>query len=262
MNRPNAAILGSLVVHGLIAVAVGWALMDSAAHPPVPIINAVPVQVVSEVEVLGAAPLNPSEELLTEDSASAPVETAAEPTPPEPTPPPPPTPAPTPRPTPPRPTPPRPQPTPPRPQPTPPRPQPRPPAPQPTPGFNPDANSGPLRPSPNTNRRPPPTGGGATGNAPRTLGRASLQSLAGQIRGNWDLPCELPGGRDAVIPVRLTLDASGRLVGSARATHSNRAIADGVERAIRASVPFQMPAGYEQQEITMSFRTATECANR
>ncbi|RZJ28518.1 MAG: hypothetical protein EON85_08795, partial [Brevundimonas sp.] len=133
---------------------------------------------------------------------------------------------------------------------------------RPTPGFNPDANAGRLNPSPNRDRRPPATGGGATGNAPRTLGQASLQSLIGQIYDNWDVPCDLPGGRDAVIPVRVTLDERGRLVGPARATHSNRAIADGVERAIRATSPFQMPSGYEQQEITFSFRTANMCANR
>lgn len=263
MERPGTAVIASVVVHAGIAGAIAWALMFSEAHPPTPVVNSVAVQVVSEVEVLGAAPLNPSEELITGDVATAPVETTAEPAPPpEPTPPPP-TPSPRPPTTPPRTPPPRTPPQPPRPaqpQPQPPR-TPRPPAPQPQPGFNPDANAGPLRPGPNRNGRPP-TGGGATGDAPRTLGRASLQALAGQIQNNWDIPCDLPGGRDAVIAVRLTLDERGRLVGPARATHSNRGIADGVERAIRASVPFQMPAGYEQQEITMSFRTATMCANR
>lgn len=262
MERPGIAVLGSVVVHVGLAGALAWALFFGRPETPIKVVNAVPVQVISEVEVLGAQPLNPSEELVTEDASTAPVETVPEPSPPEPTPPPP---APTPRPTPtpPRPQPPRPQP--PRPQPPqPPRPQPQPPrqpAPRPQPGLNLDDLAGPPRTSPNTGRRPP-TGGGSTGNAPRTLGRASLQALAAQIQNNWDVPCELPGGRDAVISVRLTLDENGRLVGAARATHSNRAIADGVERAIRASVPFQMPAGYEQQEITMSFRTATMCANR
>lgn len=263
MDRSNAtAIVGSIVVHAGAAGLIAWTLMFGKPPAPLPISNAVPVQVVSEVEVLGAQPLNPSEELITEDVATAPVETTSEPTPPPtPTPPPP---TPSPRPTPPRPTPPRaqPQPTPPRTQPTPPRTQPRPQAPQPQPGFDPDANAGRLNPSPNTNRRRPATGGGATGNAPRTLGRASLQALAGQIENNWDLPCNLPGGRDAIISVRLTLDERGRLVGPARASHPNRAIADGVERAIRQSVPFEMPAGYEQQEITIEFRTANRCANR
>jgi outer membrane biosynthesis protein TonB len=257
-------MVGSVVVHVGIAGAIAWALLFAKSEPAVTVVNAVPVQVISEVEVLGAAPLNPSEELVTEDATTAPVETVPEPSPPEPTPPPP---APAPRPTP---TPPRPQPQPPRPQtprppqPQPPRQQPQPPrqqAPRPQPGLNLDDLAGPPRTSPNPGRRPA-TGGGATGAAPRTLGRASLQALAAQIQDNWDVPCELPGGRDAVISVRLTLDANGRLVGPARATHSNRAIADGVERAIRASVPFQMPAGYEQQEITMSFRTAQMCANR
>lgn len=272
MERPGPALIGSLAIHAGIAGVIAWSLLFAPPPKSVEIRNAVPVQVVSDVEVLGAAPLNPSEELI-EETNTAPMESLPEPTPPEPTPTPP-TPAPTPRPTPPprptpQPTPPRPQPQPPRSQPTPPRAQPtpprqpsRPPAERPQPGFNPDANAGALRPSPNTGRRPPATGGGATGNAPRTLGRASLQALAGQIQNNWDVPCDLPGGRDATIAVRLTLDERGRLVGPARATHSNRAIADGVERAIRASVPFDMPPDYEQMEINMSFRTATMCANR
>lgn len=275
MDRSSgAAIIGSVVVHAGIAGLIALALLTAKPPASPPSDSSVPVQVVSEVEVLGAAPLNPSEDLITEDVATAPVETTAEPTPPppEPTPPPPaPRPTPTPRPTPPRP---QPQPTPqpprtqpPRTQPQPPRnqPQPRPQAPQapqPTPGFNPDANAGRLNPSPNNNRRPPATGGGATGNAPRTLGQASLRSLIGQIGNKWDYPCDLPGGRTAEIPVRFTLDEGGRLVGSPRASHPNRAIADGVERAIRETAPFQMPPGYEQQEITITFRAATGCANR
>lgn len=271
MERPATALVSSVAVHlGIVGIA-AWALLFTDKAPPPTVINSVPVQVVSETEVLGARPLNPSEELITEDANTAPVETTAEPTPPpEPTPPAPaprptPTPAPRPQPTPPRPQP-QPQPartTPPRtqPQPQPPRPPARPPAERPQPGFNPDANAGPLNRSPNSGRQRA-TGGGATGNAPRTLGQSSLRALVGQIYEHWDVPCDLPGGRDATIPVRVTLDERGRLVGPARATHPNRAIADGVERAIGSTAPFQMPPGYEQQEITFTFRTATFCANR
>ena len=91
------------------------------------------------------------------------------------------------------------------------------------------------------------------------MGRASLQALGAQIEQNWDLPCALPGGRDATIRAVVTLDEQGRLVGSARASHPNRAVADGIERAIRATAPFRMPADYSQQELTFSFRTEGRC---
>ena len=41
-----------------------------------------------------------------------------------------------------------------------------------------------------------------------------------------------------------------------------RAAADSVLRAMHAAAPFNMPAGYEQQELAFSFRTASMCGNR
>ncbi|MDQ8030271.1 MAG: hypothetical protein REJ23_16210, partial [Brevundimonas sp.] len=119
MDRPGAALFGSLAIHAGIAGVIAWSLLFAPPPKPVTVSNSVPVQVVSDIEVLGAAPLNPSDELI-EETNTAPVESLPEPTPPEPTPTPP-----TPAPTPPRPTPPRPAPRP-TPQPTPPRPQPTP----------------------------------------------------------------------------------------------------------------------------------------
>lgn len=263
MDRSNAtAIVGSIVVHAGAAGLIAWTLMFGKPPAPLPISNAVPVQVVSEVEVLGAQPLNPSEELITEDVATAPVETTSEPTPPPtPTPPPP---TPSPRPTPPRPTPPRaqPQPTPPRTQPTPPRTQPRPQAPQPQPGFDPDANAGRLNPSPNTNRRRPATGGGATGNAPRTLGRASLQALGAQVRPTFS--CTLQGVQDLEIRVQVRLSESGRVVGRPqllppRGGPSYQPVSDAVVRAIYAAQPFTMPSDYEEQDISFRFPASQYC---
>src|SRR5690606_17512626 len=213
--------------------------------------------------------------------ATAPVESQPEPAPPEPappeptppaprpTPPPPrPAPTPTPRPTPPRPAPapekPRPQPTPPRSEPAPPpkRPSPQP-APQREPGLDLDALAGPPRPSTRPGERPA-TGQQGRGSAPQAVGRASLQALAAQIREHWNVPCDLPGGDNLTIGVRVTLDERGRIVGSPRLTESRsepvwRAASDGVLRAIRAAAPFDMPEGYEQQEIPFSFRTAAMC---
>lgn len=253
MERPGSALAASIAVHAAVILGVlGYGLLGFTREP-MNVETAVPVSIISETIIEAAAADNPSEELVTEDAATAPVgPTPPEPVPPEPVPP---TPRPTPTPvkkaTPPRPTPPRTTP--------PPRPQP----PRPTPprreeSLDLDALAGPPRPGPRPGPRAP-TGQQGQGTAPRAVGRASLQALGAQVIPNWDLPCALPGGRDATIRAVVTLDEQGRLVGSARAAHPNRAVADGIERAIRATAPFRMPAGYSQQELTFSFRTEGLC---
>lgn len=271
MERPGASLVGSILVHAGVAGAIAASVLLGWTRPPTPVINAVPVSIISDTIVIeAAAPDNPAEEAVTEDASTAPVEAQPEPVPPTPTPPPPtPRPQPRPEPTPPRQTPtptPRPntrppekaQPTPPRSQPTPPRQPAQPPRER---GLDLDDLAGPPRSSPNRGTRPP-TGQQGRGSAPQAVGQGDLQALASQIYANWDLPCDLPGGNSAVISARVTLDERGRIVGSVRAQHANRAIADGVERAIRATAPFSMPNGYEQQELRFSFRTEPMCRNR
>lgn len=264
MERPGSALVASILVHAAVILGViGFGLLGHT-RAPLMMEMSVPVSIVSETVIEAAAADNPDEELVTEDAATAPVApTPPEPVPPEPVPPlpapapvkkapPPPLPAPAPvkKATPPPPTPPRTQPTPPRPaQPTPPRRE---------ESLDLDALAGPPRPSSRPGTRAP-TGQQGRGSAPRAVGRASLQALGAQVIPNWDLPCALPGGRDATIRAVVTLDEQGRLVGPARATHPNRAVADGIERAIRATAPFRMPADYSQQELTFSFRTEGLC---
>lgn len=274
MDRPGAALVGSLLVHGLIVGALAVGVLFRPERQPLEATSAVPVSIVSDTMVIEAAAAdNPSEELVTEDAATAPVAAPPEPVPPEPTPPAP-QPRPTPTPAPPRP---RPEPTPPRrpaptpekaqPRPTPPQPRPTPPRPQPNPpreqGLDLDALAGPPRPSTRPGQRPA-TGQQGRGSAPQAVGRASLQALAAQVTPHWNVPCDLPGGDNLTIGVRVTLDENGRVVGSPRLTESRsdpvwRAAADGVLRAIRAAAPFDMPSGYEQQEIPFSFRTSVFC---
>ena len=111
MERPTQSLLASVLVHAAIIGGILGALIVVPAKPlERPVMNAVPVSIVSDVVIEAAAPDNPSDDLVTEDATTAPVATppepVAEPTPPPPTPaPPPPKKAPTPRPTPPRPTP-------------------------------------------------------------------------------------------------------------------------------------------------------------
>lgn len=278
MERPGASLVASVALHaGVIGVALLVGMLE-LKREPVTIPSAVPVSIVSEMTVEAAAADNPSDELVTDDAATAPVETPptpeAEPTPPTPAPPQPqprptpPAPAPTPRPTP-RPAPPKPAPAPtPRPTPAPPRPAPAPPRaqPRPEPSLDLDALAGPARPSTRPGQRAA-TGQQGRGAAPQAIGRASLQALAAQVTPHWVINCDAPGGDDLTIGVRVTLSERGGVVGSPRLTESRsdpvwRAAADGVLRAIRAAAPFDMPADYEQQEIAFSFRTANQCRNR
>jgi outer membrane biosynthesis protein TonB len=259
LNRPGPALLGSVVLH---AAAIGAVMLAMLGHdrPARDFVQAVPVSIVSDTVVIEAAAAdNPSDELVAEDAAAAPVAAPPEPTPAEPTPAPP-RPTPTPSRSAPTPTPPRTQPTPPRPRPQPPRP-----APPREEGLDLSALAA-DRPSTGTGRRPA-TGQQGAGSAPRAVGRASLQALAAQITPHWNVNCDLPGADDLTIGVRVTLDERGRVVGSPSLTRSRsdpawRAASDSMLRAIRAAAPFDMPPDYEQQEIPFSFRTANMCGNR
>lgn len=288
MNRPATSLIASIALHGVAVGAILLASLLGWSRAPMPVITAVPVSIVSDITIEAAAADNPSDELVTEDADTAPVESQPEPTPPEPEPQPVPTP-PAPRPTP-RPTPPTPRPVPtPTPRPVPPRPEP--PKPQPTPATPPrtttppranpparpatpprredsldlDALSGPARNATAPGNRPR-TGQQGAGAAPKAVGRASLQALASQIYENWDVPCQLPGGDNLTIGVRVTLSERGTIVGSPRVTGGGsgdtwRIASEGVQRALRAT-QFRMPADYEQQELTFSFQTANYCRNR
>jgi len=261
VTRPGP-LLGSLVLHGLL---VGVVLFPWPKAERPPVLNAVPVTIVSDEITVAAAPAdNPQPEPVLDDAATAPPPPEPEPEPPTPAPTPPPlrpqprpTPAPTPPPkkteTPPRPTPPRPE---------QPRPQPR----REEPSLDLDALAGPRRPGPNTGTRAP-TGQQGAGVASQAIGRSDLQALARQITPHWVLNCDLPVAAELEIRVYVRLSEQGRVVGVPRLDRPRtdatwRAAADGVLRAIQAAAPFDMPEGYEAQEIPFIFRTATQCAGR
>ncbi|MFE9084195.1 hypothetical protein ACQKKG_07350 [Brevundimonas sp. NPDC003935] len=288
MRRPSPAIVGSLALHaGVVALAlVSWSSKDE----PKPLVNSVPVSIVSDIEIAAAPADNPQPEPSPEDGATAPVETPPEPVPPEPTPTPPP-PAPRPTPVPPRPTPkppekapaprptPTPRPTPPRPAPTPPAParptppapaRPTPPAParpapaKPAPGLDLDALAGPPRPTPNRGR--PATGQQGAGQASQATG-PQLAALGAQVTPNWNLNCDMPGMDDLVIRVTVRLSADGDIIGSPRLqdTRSDptwRAASEAMLRALRATSPFTVPAGFQAQDVPFRFETARQCGGR
>ncbi len=293
MRRPSPAIVGSLALHaGVVALAlVSW----SAKDEPKPLVNSVPVSIVSDIEIAAAPADNPQPEPSPEDGATAPVETPPEPVPPEPKPTPPaptppkptppaprpvptppaprPTPAPTPRPTPPKPTPPTPAPRPTPPRPTSPAPapaRPTPPAParpapaKPAPGLDLDALAGPPRPTPNRGR--PATGQQGSGQASQATG-PQITAIFNQVYPNWILPCDIPGADELRIQVDLTLSADGRITRGPTLVNPQssavyRAAADGALRALRQTAPFDVPAGFPGGQYRPTFNTERACANR
>lgn len=263
MDRPGVSLLVSIAVHVVVVGGIALALLFGPARTALPMPDSVPVSIVSETLTVEAGPADaPTEDAeVASDSATAPPPTAPEPPPPVEVP---------------------------VPSPRPPEkaPAPRPnaqPKRNPPPSQPPPANKGPARPpadelcltciagertnsrQPNNPNRQPPAGQQGRGNAPRAIGRASLQALAAQVTPHWAVNCNQPGADNLTINVRVTLDENGRIVGAPRAIQSSRepvwrAASESVLRAIRAAAPFDMPSGYEQQEIPFEFRTATMCS--
>ncbi|MFJ6024919.1 hypothetical protein ACIQC9_10040 [Brevundimonas sp. NPDC092305] len=275
MERPTPSLIGSVLVHGGVVAAVVGAMLVAPPKPPErPMVNAVPVSIVSDVVIEAAAPDNPSEELVTEDASTAPVAAPPEPVPePAPTPPtpapPPPKKAPALRPTPPRPTPPRtPTPTPPKAQPTPPRPTPpraQPPQRPREDSLDLDALAGPPRAATRPGTRPA-TGQQGRGSAPQATG-PQITAIFNQVYPNWILPCDIPGARDLRIQMDVTLDERGRIIDGPdligpRSDSVYRAAADAAVRAIRQTAPFDVPAGFPGGAFRPTFVTERACRNR
>ncbi|URI14946.1 hypothetical protein [Brevundimonas albigilva] len=277
MRRPSPAILGSIALHaGVVALAfVSWPRERDA---PKPLVNSVPVSIVSDVQIAAAPADNPQPEPSPDDAATAPISAPEEPTPPapDPTPPPPapssqPRPAPRPTPSPPRPTPPRPTPPQPRPpekaRPTPPRPDPTPPRPAPRreePSLDLDALAGPTRPT--NNRGRPATGQQGAGQASQATG-PQVTAIFNQVYPNWNLPCDIPGADQLRIQVDLTLSADGRITRgptlvSPQSSAVYRAAADGALRALRQTAPFDVPEGFPGGAYRPTFNTERACRNR
>lgn len=257
MANGGPSFLGSLLLHaGVIGLAlIAW---PKEADAPREMMGSVPVSIVSDTTVLAAAPDNPADELVTEDGSSSP-ELPAETVPePEPTP-----------------TPPleRPQPptksatreAPERPRTPPQRPPQRPTPPREEPGLNLGELSD--RPQRGNTRGRPSTGDSGAGQAPRAMGRADLQSIAGQITPHWNPPCHLPGIEEVSLSVEVRMSEDGRLVGSPRLRNARsgatwRAASDSILRAITIPPRYRMPAGYEEQSFIITFPLDQACRNR
>lgn len=248
MKAPGPGTIASVVLHA----GLGALLFFSGPDKPLPSppSEGIRVSVISDVQVLAAAPDNPSEELIVDDGASAPPEPVEAPPVPEPTPTPPPAPRPAEKkaPTTPR--------TPPQRQPQPPRPPERQ---REEPSLDLDAMA---KRRDGDRRRRPPTGDAGQGQAPRALGRADISALGRQVSVNCT-PGVMQAG-SIVVQVNVRLSTSGRLVGEPRLVNPSsnpayRAMADSVLRGIRAAVPFDLPEGYEEQSFNFAFNSATAC---
>ena len=126
------------------------------------------------------------------------------------------------------------------------------------------ALAGPPRNTNNPGR--PATGQTGAGTASRATG-PQLAALGAQVTPNWNLNCDLPGMDALVIRVTVRLTADGHIVGSPqlqepRSDPTWRAASDAMLRALRATAPFNVPAGFQSQEVPFRFETARQCANR
>ena len=266
------AVAGAVGLH--VAVA-GLLLLSGLKKPKEiqPLVNSVPVSIVSDQVIEAAAPDNPQETPSQEDGATAPPPEVIAPTPPAPTPAPP-APAPTPRPaekaTPRPPTPRPPAPTPPtKAQPTPPRPNPAPPRPAPRreePSLDLDALAGPPRPNPNRGR--PAPGQQGRGTAPQATG-PQVTAIFNQVYSHWNvfIACNMPGGDQLRIQVDVSLSASGRITAgptlvNPRADPVYRAAAEEAVRALRATAPFDVPDGFQGGAFRPTFNTERACRDR
>lgn len=243
MARPSPAIIGSIALHAGVGALLLF-MMTRPQEPPRAVVASIPVSIISDTITVEAAPgENPTDEVVPE------TETAP---PPPPTPE---TPPPTPRPT-----------TTPTPRPPVTRPPQRPPVTQPReePTLNTeDLLSGKRRRADRDNRRTaPPSGDRGQGSAPRAIGQGDLRALGAQVRPIWN--CDLPGAEAVVVRVFVRLDEGGRIVGSPRLDRPRsdaayRAISDSVLRGFRAAAPFDMPAGYQEQELSFVFPASQYC---
>jgi hypothetical protein len=91
--------------------------------------------------------------------------------------------------------------------------------------------------------------------------------LAGQVNPHWNLNCDLPGMDAMTIRVTVRLTSDGQIVGSPRLEQPRndatwRAASDAMLRALRAAAPFDVPAGFQAQEVPFRFETARKCGSR
>lgn len=262
-NQLSPALVGSVVLHGAVAVAILVGLPDKPGKP-VTIGEGVPVTIVTE----GPTNVRPAVEDVVDQTAQA-EELTPEATPEPPAPVPAPTPQPSPA-------------APPKPAPTP-TPNAKKPLPSPkadndffaslektlakTPQAKgkPVANAakGPTRAETATEARP---GAGAM----TALQAAAIAGMKDEIQRRWNPNCEVEGGGAVQVRVSFKLQSSGRISGQVTAAEAERSgdpvVRAAAERAIRAvyqSAPFEgLPPDYYGPSLNLNFKARDACAAR
>ena len=116
------------------------------------------------------------------------------------------------------------------------------------------------------NRGQPAAGQQGSGTASRATG-PQLAALGGQVTPNWNLNCDMPGMDELVIRVTVRLSADGDIIGTprlqdTRSDPTSRAASEAMLRALRATSPFTVPAGFQAQDVPFRFETARQCGSR
>ena len=262
-NNLSPALVGSVALHGAVAVAILIGLPPRASKP-VTIGETVPVTIVTE----GPTNVRPAVQDAVDQTAQA-EEVTPEATPEPPAPIPAPTPQPSPA------APPKPAPTP---TPTPKKPLPSPKADNdffaslektlaktPQAKGKPVANAakGPARAETATEARP--AAGAAT-----ALQAAAIAGMKDEIQRRWNPTCEVEGGGAVQVRVSFKLTTAGRISGQVTAAEAERAndpvVRAAAERAIRAvyqSAPFEgLPPDYYGPSLNLNFKARDACAAR
>lgn len=108
----------------------------------------------------------------------------------------------------------------------------------------------------------PPNSEALRAGASHPRGQADVRFLGRQIQPR--IRCDLPDRVSVVVHVRVSLDAQGRLVRQPRLINPGTgeaytATADSVVTAIIAAEPFDVPPGFEEQDVIFAFNTAAVC---
>ncbi|WP_296815322.1 hypothetical protein [Brevundimonas sp.] len=126
-------------------------------------------------------------------------------------------------------------------------------------------------------------GGGGPRRPPRPPGRPPTESGSGQaavltgpqvaafgrqVVPHWNLTfCNMAGGDDMTIRMRLTIGANGRIsegpvLVQQQSGSVYRAASESALRAARAAEPYDVPVGYRTSEMTFVFLTEQACRGR
>lgn len=96
---------------------------------------------------------------------------------------------------------------------------------------------------------------------------AQTAAIYAQVPPNWRVHCDTPEMATMTVKIDITLDRTGRLVGSVRPVRDQEntpaflASVAGASYALQRSSPFAMPADFEGGRYRVVFDAARACSN-